>query len=98
ELAQISGLDEVLALVEKGLHRLRRALAGATENVAPGLAGEIRVLFGSGECELLLDDLACEHEPRVVVTGRAQVVERAQSVEAGKQRHRQPATGCVEPQ
>ena len=38
-----------------------------------------------------------QHEPGVVVAGRAQVRERAQRVEAGEQRHRQPVAGRIEP-
>ena len=53
----------------------RRARPGRTRpsSLADALAGQVRVLLRAGERELLLDDLLGEHEPGVVVPGRAQV-------------------------
>src|SRR5690606_18282604 len=66
-------LEEVLAVVEEGLHRAGRPRPDATEHLPDVLAGEVRVLLAAGERELLLDDLPGEHEPGVVVPGGAQV-------------------------
>ena len=57
-----------------------RGPAGSLLPVRSGFCSE------PGERELLLDDLLRQHEPGVVVAGAAQVVERAQGVEAGEVR------------
>ena len=54
-------------------------------------AGDVGVLLGAGERELLLDDLLGQHEPGVVVARAHDVRERAERVEAREQRRRQPA-------
>ena len=93
------------ATTKSGPWRLKASTgAGAPEptrelqQLADALAGDVRVLLGAGERELLLDDLLGQDEPGVLVAGRADVGERAERVEAGEQRHRQALAGRVEPQ
>ena len=91
------GGDEVLAVVDEVLHRLRRSGPDPAEHLAHRLPGQVGVLLRAGEGELLLDDLLREDEPRVVVAGLPQVGERAEGVEAREQRGRQPVPVAVEP-
>ena len=99
QLAQGVGDDEVLPVLLERLHRPGRALADrALEQQPDVLAGEVGVLLGAGERELLLDDLLGQHEPRVVPAGPAQVAQRAEGVEAREVRRRQPAARRVQPQ
>ena len=48
------------------------------------LAGDVWVLLGARQRELLLDDRLSQHEPRVVVSAREDRLERAERVEPGK--------------
>ena len=91
------GRHEVLAVVDERLHRFRGTGADPAEHLSHGLAGEVGVLLGAGEGELLLDDLLGQDEPRVVVAGLAQVGQRPESVEAREVRRRQPVAVAVEP-
>ena len=86
------------AVLLERLDRPGRALLHPREQQLDVLAGEVGVLLGARERELLLDDLLGQHEPRVVVAGRAQVAQRAEGVEAREARRGQPPAGRVEPQ
>ena len=85
------GRHEVLAVVHERLHRLRGSGTNPAEHLAHRLAGEVGVLLGAGEGELLLDDLLRQDEPRVVVARLAQVGQRPESVEAREVWRREPA-------
>ena len=81
------------------LHRPGRALADRPLEQQPDvLAGQVRVLLGAGERELLLDDLLGQDEPRVVPACPPQVAQGAEGVEAREERRRQPVAAGVEPQ
>ena len=56
------------------------------------LAGDVGVLLGAGERELLLDDRLGQHEPRVVVAGRQDRLHRADACRSPGSRAR--AAGC----
>ena len=99
QLAAGVGDDEVGAVSLERLDRRRGARPDAGRSSEPDvLAGQVGVLLGAGERELLLDDLLGEHEPGVVVAGGPDVAQRAEGVEAGEERRRQPLAGRVEPQ
>ncbi len=72
--------------------------AGPADHVADGLAGQVRVLLGAGEGELLADDALVEHEPGVAVTRSHDVFEGAERVETGEERDRQPLAARVQPE
>ena len=89
----------------KSAPRSRNACTGrrgagthAAEHLRDAAAGQVGVLLGARERELLLGDLVREHEPRVVVAGRGDRAERAERVEAGERRAGKPAAARVEPQ
>src|SRR6185503_8120450 len=48
--------------------------------------------------ELTAEHLRIEHEPRVIMSGARDVLERPERVEAREERRRQPVTVRVEPQ
>src|SRR5690606_16107860 len=90
---------EVGTVVEEGLDRSGWAVPGdAGEQQPDVLAGQVGVLLRAGEGELLLDDLPREDEPGVVVPGPAQVLQRAQGVEAREVGRWQPPAGGIEPE
>ncbi len=89
---------EVLAVVQERLHRAGRSGAQPAEQQPHVATGEVGVLLGARQRELLLDHPGGEHEPGVVVPGRAQVAQGAEGVEARVARRGQPAPGGVEPQ
>jgi hypothetical protein len=97
--AQVALDDEVLAVA---LERLDRGGRTAAQSRARELArvapGDVGILLGPRQRELLLDDLLRQHEPGVLVCGARDVLERAERVEAGEQRDGQPPAGRVEPQ
>ena len=97
QLVEGVGDDEVLALLLERLDRTRGALADPLEQKSDALAGEVRVLLAPRQCELLLDDLLRQHEPAIAVAGRSDVLERSESVEAGKQRHGKSSAGRIQP-
>ncbi len=103
ELLQVRRRHEVGALAQEGVHRTGRALAedAFAQEAGAVLGGDVRVLLGAGERELLLDDLLGEDEPRVVVVreavGGAQVTQGAEGVVAGQAGLGQPAAQGVEP-
>ena len=99
ELVERVAHDEVRALVEEGLHGRGRpfAEARAQEQQPDVFARQVGVLLAARERELLFDDALREHEPRVVVTGCAQVRERAERVETREEGDGQPRPGRVEP-
>ena len=78
--------------------RARGAGLRAFQQTRDALAGQVRVLLGSRQRELPLDDLPRQHEPGVVVPGVHDVRERAEGVEAGEQRGGQRAAARVQPQ
>src|SRR5690606_28716431 len=85
ELIQCSGCDEICSVIEKGLDRRRWRFTEATfKQKLPVFAGEVRILFRSGQRELFADDFFGQDEPRIVVAGRKNMFERAKSVEARK--------------
>ena len=90
--------DEVLAVVEERLHGRGRTGGEALRELAHAATGEVGVLLGARERELLLDDRLREHEPRVVAADASQVLECAERVEAGVERRRQPLTRLVQPE
>ncbi len=99
ERGEVALDDEVGAVLLERLDRAGRALADAgLQDLDDALARQVGVLLGARERELLLDDLLRQHEPRVVVAGLHDVLERAERVEAREQRHRQPRAGRVQPQ
>ncbi len=95
--------DEVRALVEEGPHGCGGALAEqpVAQDGPAVLGGDVGVLLGAGERELLLDDLPGEDEPGVVVAGEvlgsAQVPEGAQGVVARQAGVGETAAEGVEP-
>ncbi len=95
---QVALDDEVDAVVHEGPDRSRHRLAGAVDDAADRLPGEVGVLLGAGQAELLADDALVEDEPGVVVAGPHDVFERAEGVEAGEERYGQPSAGGVQPE
>ena len=71
ERAQVALDDEVRAVALERLdrRRARRGRRASCSSSRDALAGDVGVLLGARERELLLDDLLGEHEPRVVVAG-----------------------------
>ena len=98
QLGQGVGDDEVLPPVEERLHRRRRAGTHAAQHLRDAAAGQVGVLLGPRERELLLGDLVGEHEPRVVVAGRGDRAQRGERVEAGERGGGEAAPARVEPQ
>ena len=97
---EVLGDDEVLAVLLERLHRTGRALGQpALEQELEVLAGDVGVLLGARQRELLLDDRLGEDEPRVVVAGRE---DRASSCRGCRSRGSRHAgsrrAGGVEPQ
>jgi len=83
EILQIVADDEVRAFVPERLDRCRTALgAGAADHLPPAFAGEIRILFGAGKTEFLLDDALRQDEPRIVVARAHDVLELTERVVA----------------
>ena len=78
--------------------RRRDAGPRPPQDVADRAAGEVGVLLRARERELLLDDALGGEEPRVLMPAARDVGERAEGVEAGVERHRQPPAERVEPQ
>jgi hypothetical protein len=97
ELAQRRRHHEVLASVQERLHRRRHHRPRPPEHVAHRLVGQVEVLLGARQHELLLDDPLVEDEPRVLEPGPAQVLQRPQGVEPGEERRGQPVPGPVQP-
>ena len=99
QLREGVGHDEVDAVLLERLHRAGRALRQpALGEELQVLAGDVGVLLGAGERELLLDDRLGEHEPRVVVAGGQDLLHRADRVRARDARHAlEPPAGGVEP-
>ena len=97
--AEVALDDEVGAVLLERLHRRGRAgRHAALDQLAHAPVGDVRVLLGARQRELALDDLLGEDEPGVVVTGARDVLERAERVEAGEERHGEALPGGVEPQ
>lgn len=90
--------DEVRPVVHERLHRSGHVRARPADHAPDGLAGQVGVLLGAGERELLADDLLVEHEPGVVVAGAHDVFEGAERVEAGEERDGQPLAPGVQPE
>ena len=99
EVGEVVGHHEVDAVLLERLDRAGRALGqAALGEELQVLAGDVGVLLGAGERELLLDDRLGQHEPRVVVAGGQDLLHRADRVRAGHARHAlEPTAGGVEP-
>ncbi len=103
ELFDTGRRHEVGALAQERVDRSGRALAEDAFLEEPGavLGGDVGVLLGARQRELLLDDLLGEDEPGVVVPGDvlggAQVLQGAEGVVAGEVRPGQTAAEGVEP-
>jgi hypothetical protein len=95
---QIALDDEILALVHEGLHRAGNALSRAGQDLPPALAGQVGILFRTGQREFLLDDSPGQNEPGIIVAGVHDVAERAQRVEARIKRNRKAIATRVEPE
>ena len=83
--------------LERFDRRGRALVGGAPGGHQPALAGEIRILLRARQREFLLDDALGQHEPRIIVAGRHDVLQLAERVGAGKQRRGQPRACGVEP-
>jgi hypothetical protein len=95
--------EEVIAVLNECLYWGRGALRQPfSQNGAPVTAGDVWILLGAGERELLLDDPLVEDEPGVVVAGdvggRPKVLQRGNRVVAGQAGVGQAAAERVEPQ
>ncbi|MNS75158.1 hypothetical protein D3C72_1086620 [compost metagenome] len=100
---QIVGEDEVRALMLEGVHRRRRAPAQPRHQHLQQLAlGDVEVLLGPRQGELLLDDLLGDDEPGMVVLGQIrrgpQVFQRGHGVVTGQGGRREPPSQGVQPQ
>ncbi len=103
QLLQVRRGHEVGALAQERVHRGRGPLAedAFAQEAGAVLGGDVGILLGAGEGELLLDDLLGEDEPGVVVARealrRTQVAQGAQGVVPGQAGLGQPAAERVEP-
>ena len=97
ELAHGWRHDEILAVIEERLHRRRHAPTRPPDDVAHRPIGQVEVLLGARQDELLLDDPLVEHEPGVIEPRLPQILQRAERVETGVERRGQSVAGPVQP-
>jgi hypothetical protein len=98
KIGQPAGDHEVSAPLLERFHRSwSRARNGALQQHGDALAGQIGILFRSGQSEFALDDALRQYEPRVVESGLRDVLERLERIETRIQRCRQPIANRVQP-
>src|SRR5512133_2783143 len=89
--------NKISASLHECRDRWRHAAADAPEHLSPTLVRDVGVLLRARQRKLFLDDLASEHEPRVVVSGSTEMRERPERVEAWEEWYRKPIAARVEP-
>src|SRR4029079_18959628 len=87
--------NEIGAAPQETFYRFGCALADAAKHELQAALGQIRILLRTGERELASDDAFVEQEPGMIVPLARDLFERAERVEAGKQRHRQPPSARI---
>src|SRR5258708_1208683 len=89
---------KVHPVLHKCLNRSRRARKRSTQRFRDTATREIRVLLGPRQGKLTFDDALIEQDPRIVIPGREDVLERPERVKAGEEWNRQTLTTGIQPQ
>ena len=98
QLGEIRRDDKVSTALLEGLNRPRPRLRyGPLQEQPDVFVRQIGILLRPREGELALDDPLVKDKPGVVTARLSEVLERAQGVEARKQRGRQAVAQRVEP-